>query len=101
MSAFNDCEPGSPRTHESTSSRIENDHRKRAYTLLVRSYNEVRRVISFLRWHDGDAEDIAPSLHTAGRAARRSDEEAAEEPEPAAAPTGSPVAVQGANPAVA
>ncbi len=79
---------------------VENDHRKRAYTLLVRSYNEVRRVISFLRWHDGDAEDIAPSLHTAGRAARRGDEEVAAEPEPAAAPTG-PVAVQGANPAVA
>jgi hypothetical protein len=45
-------------------------HRQRAFTLLVKTYDQVRRAVSFLRWNDGDVESIAPSLY-AGRAARR------------------------------
>lgn len=40
--------------------------RLRAYTLFVRSYDEARRAVQYLRWHQGDADTIAPSLY-AGR----------------------------------
>jgi hypothetical protein len=36
--------------------------RGRAFTLLVRAYNECRRAIAYLRWYEGDADVIAPSL---------------------------------------
>lgn len=45
-------------------------HRQRAFTLLVRTYNQVRRMLAFLRFEEGDAELIAPSLWT-GRGRRR------------------------------
>ena len=35
--------------------------RARAFTLFMNAYNECRRVVSFLRWNEGDAEQIAPS----------------------------------------
>lgn len=40
--------------------------RQQAFTLMLNAYDETRRAISFLRWHEGDAEAIAPSLY-AGR----------------------------------
>lgn len=39
-----------------------NDLRARVYTLLWRDYNETRRMVTFLRWHEGDVDEIAPSL---------------------------------------
>ena len=42
------------------------EQRRRAFTLFVSAYDEVRRAISFLRWKQGDVESIAPSLY-AGR----------------------------------
>jgi hypothetical protein len=42
------------------------DLRLRAFTLFFRTYNEVRRAVSYLRWNHGDADRIAPSLY-AGR----------------------------------
>jgi hypothetical protein len=42
------------------------DMRKRAFTLFCRAYVDARRVILFLRWYEGDADTIAPSLY-AGR----------------------------------
>ncbi len=36
--------------------------RLRAYTLMASTYDDARRAITFLRWKDGDADDIAPSL---------------------------------------
>jgi hypothetical protein len=36
--------------------------RQRAFTLFATTYDEVRRAVSYLRWHDGDGDDIAPSL---------------------------------------
>jgi hypothetical protein len=37
--------------------------RQQAFTLTVGAYDEVRRVICYLRWNDGDADRIAPSLY--------------------------------------
>lgn len=48
------------------------DLRRRAFTLLLRTYDEVRRMITFLRWDDGDADQLAPSLW-AGRRRNGSD----------------------------
>jgi hypothetical protein len=58
--------------------------RLRAFTLLARVYDECRRAVIFLRWHDGDADAIAPSLYT--RRARRSStqSEEVEQPQPEA-----------------
>ena len=47
------------------------DRRARAYTLFVRAYGEVRRGLSYLRWHEGDMDQIAPSLYR-GRGGRSS-----------------------------
>lgn len=44
--------------------------RQKAYSLFVNAYDEVRRAIGYLRWHEGDAESIAPSLF-AGRMSKR------------------------------
>jgi hypothetical protein len=45
--------------------------RARAFTLFVRAYDECRRAVSYVRWHDGDEDDFAPSLYKkrAGRGA--------------------------------
>ena len=42
------------------------DQRARTYTYFVRTYDEVRRAIHFIRWSQGDADEIVPSL-SAGR----------------------------------
>ena len=46
------------------------EDRRRAYTLLVRAYDHARRAVTYLRWTEGDADAIAPSLW-AGRGRRR------------------------------
>ncbi len=38
------------------------DLRQRVYTLFFNAYDEARRAIAFLRWREGDAHEIAPSL---------------------------------------
>jgi len=42
------------------------EERDRAFTLFVRSYEQVRRAVLYLRWDEDDADEIAPSLY-AGR----------------------------------
>jgi hypothetical protein len=66
--------------------------RQQAFTLLVRAYDEVRRAVSFLRWHEEDLESIAPSLW-AGRGGRTAPEVPAPAPTPAG-PTGNGNPVQ-------
>jgi hypothetical protein len=44
-------------------------NRLRAFTLFMRTYDEVRRAVTYLRWKEDDADDIAPSLY-AGRGGR-------------------------------
>ena len=36
--------------------------RRRAFTMFVRAYDQVRRAVGYLRWNDGDADEIAPPL---------------------------------------
>ncbi|MEZ4296155.1 MAG: hypothetical protein R3B70_14375 [Polyangiaceae bacterium] len=57
------------------------ERRVRAYSLFVNAYDECRRVVTFLRWNHGDADEIAPSLF-ANRGPRRSTS-ASELPAPA------------------
>jgi hypothetical protein len=48
------------------------DARARAYTIFVRAYDDCRRALIYLRWNEGDADAIAPSLfarRTRGRPA--------------------------------
>ncbi len=47
------------------------DMRERAFTLFTRTYDDARRAIGFLRWKEGDVDDIIPSLY-AGRSNGRS-----------------------------
>lgn len=63
------------------------DLRQRAFTLLAREYDEARRLITCLRWHEGDADRIAPSFMgrpRGGRKKKRVSREVAEptSPEP-------------------
>ncbi|WP_438004954.1 hypothetical protein [Sorangium sp. So ce321] len=54
----------------------------------MHAYDQTRRAVSYLRWNEGDAETIAPSLYKGrgGRAASSSD--TAAEPEEAAPAAG-------------
>ena len=45
------------------------DRRARAFTLFSIAYNEIRRSVCFLRWNEGDADEIVPSLYK-GRGGR-------------------------------
>jgi hypothetical protein len=42
------------------------DNRARAFSIFMRAYDTVQRAVCFLRWDQGDADTIAPSLY-AGR----------------------------------
>ena len=61
-------------------------NRHKAYFLFVRAYDDARRVVSLLRWRDGDADKIAPSLY-AGRYKKSGTEVGGPEPEQGAAPS--------------
>ena len=64
------------------------DMRARAFTLLTDAYDNARRAIIYLRWHEGDADIICPSLF-AGRSNGRGK---------AADASGNKPATPGANP---
>ena len=53
------------------------DQRLRAFALFMRAYDACRRAVAYLRWDEGDADAVAPSLFK-GRGRRRPSE-----PEPA------------------
>jgi len=61
------------------------DMRNRVFTLLLRAYEDARRAIIYLRWDDGDADTIAPSLYK-GRNGGRKKAIVAEPVAPNAAP---------------
>lgn len=65
--------------------------RSRAFLLFVRAYDEVRRAVTFLRWHEGDADALVPSLY-AGRSGSKSEAEKAPSPAPVAPVEKTPVA---------
>lgn len=65
--------------------------------MLSRAYDDARRAVTYLRWHEDDADEIAPSLY-AGRGGRRPRSDEAEAaaapsssgPTPSTAPSGTP-----------
>ncbi len=67
--------------------------RARAFTLFRRAYSQVRRAITFLRWDEGDADVIAPSIYQA-----RADKRKKPEPETPVPPTTGTPALPGAEP---
>jgi len=74
------------------------DRRARAFTLFVNAYEACRRAIAYLRWNEGDADLIAPSLFVRRRRPApaqggEADPGAAPPPPaPPAAPNGGPTA---------
>ncbi len=65
--------------------------RQRACTLFVRAYDECQRGVSYLRWHEGDMDAIAPSLWTGrGRRPSASRDTASPAPEASVAPSPAP-----------
>jgi hypothetical protein len=38
--------------------------RQQAFTLFTNAYDQVRRALTYLRWSEGDVDDIAPSLYS-------------------------------------
>jgi hypothetical protein len=67
--------------------------RARMFTIFFRTYERVRQLLSYVRWHKGDVEQIAPSLYT--RSPRKQDDhEVAPAPTHDVVPPGMP----GANP---
>jgi hypothetical protein len=87
---INDAYSDRNRPNERVSATAED--RQRAFTLLVKSYDQVRRAATFLRWNQGDADKFTPSLW-AGRGGRGSNTDASSKVDPTA-PTepGAPIA---------
>jgi hypothetical protein len=56
--------------------------RARAFTLLVNAYDACRQALAYLRWKEGDAETLAPSLFKKrpGRKPGKKDDESSEAP---------------------
>jgi hypothetical protein len=73
--------------------------RQQAFTLFIQTYDDARRAVEFIRWHEGDAERIAPSLY-AGRG-RRPSPTATDEAVPSVPETEAPPEPTSALPAVA
>ena len=66
--------------------------RQRAYTLFVRSYEEARRGVAFVRAKHGDADVIAPSIYVKQRRRSAASQIEPEEPEaPAELPPITPI----------
>jgi hypothetical protein len=40
------------------------ERRQRAFSLFVKAYDQARRAIQYVRWEQGDADSIAPSLYS-------------------------------------
>jgi hypothetical protein len=65
------------------------DRRARAISLLAKAYEECRRAVAYLRWHEGGDGEIAPSLLQKPRG-RRPNAEKAAPADAAAKPSDSP-----------
>ncbi len=75
-------EQGNPGGPEATLTRA------RAFTLFTRVYDQARRAVIYLRWNEGDADAIVPSLWRGRGGSRRKDE-----PEDVATGSENPVVV--------
>lgn len=75
-----------------------NELRARAFSLLYKTYDQVQRAVEYLRWDEGDAMEVAPSIYTGARRGRRAVEQEivsveAEPPAIDAAPSRVPVVI--------
>ena len=66
------------------------DTRARAYTLFTRAYDDARRAVIFLRWHEGDADSIAPALHPGRSASKKKSPDDPNAPSPVVTPVVNP-----------
>lgn len=73
------------------------EERLRAFTFLIKVYEEARAAIGYLRRHQEDAEDIVPNLYT-GKAQKKKDGPADGESTPAPTTPGTPVGASPAQP---
>jgi hypothetical protein len=73
------------------------DQRLRAFTLVLNTYDDVRRAVGYLRAHEGDADSIAPALHP-GRPRRKPAEPPAPPTNTPPSPAMPPVSPSGATP---
>jgi hypothetical protein len=65
------------------------DRKVRAFTLFAGAYDQVRRGVSYLRWNEGDADSLAPSLYKGrggSRSAAKVEANGSEDAAPAAEP---------------
>lgn len=83
-------EQGTPEQAEAT------DLRRRAFTLLLRTYEDVRAAVRFLRRREDDADSIVPTLYVKTRRASGKDETQVPEGTVATPATGVPVATPAA-----
>jgi hypothetical protein len=64
--------------------------RQRAFTLFVDKYDDVRQAVNYVRWKQGDAERIAPSLYSGKHFTRKSQTPPEAETLPAVTPEQDP-----------
>jgi hypothetical protein len=75
--------------------------RERAFTLFVRAYDECRRAVAYLRWHEGDADEYAPSIYVRRkRRGVRAEEPSTDVPTPVEPATSEPTPPAPVEPAV-
>jgi hypothetical protein len=67
-----------------------NDMRHRAFSHLVKTYDELRRAVSFVRWAEGDAESFAPSLYIRSRKRKSDDMDESDGSDDTSEPVASP-----------
>jgi hypothetical protein len=70
--------------------------RQQAFTLFMNAYDDARRAVSYLRWNEGDVDDIAPSLFE-GHGGRGTPDVQPKPPTPPGPPTPAPVATSSAS----
>lgn len=67
--------------------------RQKTFTLFVTAYDQLRRAITYIRWNEGDADEIAPSLYAGKKRKSTAAVETAETASPPVTPaTATPVA---------
>lgn len=77
-----------------------NDTRQRAFTLLANTYDQLRKLLTFVLWERGNLDEIAPAMQVNTRRGRSSDDEEEPEVEPGV-PAAGGAAVGSSTPAVA
>ena len=82
------------RAQLSSSAQAASDERARAYTLLVKAYDQARRAASYLRWTQNDADKVVPSLYAGrnGSRGKSAPEPVTDQPAPVTPADSAPIA---------